>query len=436
MPSAASVVDASENYSRAVLRSIGGSVGVAVLLFSVQAVIALQSSLAPKSQQGPAVPYPSLTLQDSGGALAFLLPASIALQVLLRLARAQVLSKEAAAAEVAQRQFWGTVAGIVAMAAAFIALGSFADGFVSGLAGSTLDLKRVFGVPLGALIAMLFATDAAALAQQEARALELDTAYRDRECAALDDAAQRVSGVGYRHPRRRFAWQSALVCVCLVFTCAATAFALVQDAPATFVFTCTSLAVTAFTVWVLPGAAVYALRGKPLDMIMQIFPPIAVAGVFASQLIGFALPLVREKNDPWAYIAPIGYGLLLFAPIMLTPLVLSVPRSRIGRPAPLLDLARKRLTDEARRLRKYQERAAKRPTWAVLAWVAIGASVFPPIGFALAGAAAIHRSRGDAKRSKLFRASWIVPAAFMLVEAGALLFLPVLAVAFGWVSST
>ncbi|WCM55672.1 hypothetical protein JRG78_12330 [Microbacterium sp. EF45047] len=73
---------------------------------------------------------------------------------------------------VAQRQFWGRVAAIVALASAFVALSAFANAFVASIPGA-LDVVRLFGVPAGATLAMLIAADAATLAETQAERLSL-----------------------------------------------------------------------------------------------------------------------------------------------------------------------------------------------------------------------------------------------------------------------
>ncbi|MHA7984834.1 hypothetical protein ACX9R5_03430 [Rathayibacter sp. CAU 1779] len=383
--------------------------------------------------KSPSFPYPSITLQDAGAALVVLLTVSIALQALLRLPRdPDRLTPEDA---VAHRQFWGGFSSIVATAAAYIALCTFVNGFVTTVSESALDVKGLFGVPLGAVVALLLTSDAAAITQQEARVLRLADAYREKGIAALRIAADRVSGHRSTRPRQRFIWWSCGTGVSAVTLAALAAWSLVPDSNAAFIFASIAVISTATAVIVLPEAATAVLRGKALDLIMLTILPAMMVLIFAVQLIGYALPLVVERDQPWAYVPAIGFGLLLFVPVVLVPASLSLPRLWGDRSAPLLDLARKKLEDEADRLRKKETGPRDLETWEVFARAAVWVSPVPIVALPLAAAAALHRTHAEDNNRKWLRAAWICPSVLALVEIAALLLLPVYAVALGWVSA-
>ncbi|MGV8882567.1 MAG: hypothetical protein ACOH19_10465 [Rhodoglobus sp.] len=426
------VVAAAGKYSRSMLRTVGPALAIAFVAFIVQSAVAAGSQLAGDTANRTVILYPGLGISEAGSALLVLLPVSIALQILLRLPRdSEQLKPEDA---IAQRQFWGSVAALVAAGSAFVGMGTFFASFLASVGGSTLNPNELFGAPMGAFVALMFAADAAATAQRENEKLELASAYRRVEFRAIATARGRVRGKFRDHPRRSLiTWTSATLVLSVAATSALTWW-LLQNDRATVLFGAVALMVTLFGAIALPRAVIAVLRGKPLDFIMQTLPPALVILVFALQLTAFAFPLIPQPalNEPWAYVPGIAYGLLLFLPVILVVTVLTVrsPWSRFA--APMLDYSRSSLRAAAIRLCSKDQDPRELKTWEIFAWAAIGASVVPFVSLPLAAAATLHRARSTKPPSRLFRGMWICTAMIAALEIVALLFLPVYAAALGW----
>lgn len=433
LPAPQEIVAAGESYSREMLRTVGIAIGVAFALLGGQAVIAGATHLGSPGFSGATVPYPGIALSAAAAALAVLLPSSIALQILLRLPRDP--DQLARGDAVAQRQFWGSVAGLVSAGAAFVAIGAFIDGFIATMNGPTLDLNRLFGIPLGSAIAVAFAADAAATAQREGQKLRLADAYRGAEITALKIAIARVPGGENETPRRRLVRWEATAILMSTGICTAAAWFIVQDARATAVYAITTIMVSLFAALALPRTAIGALRGRPLEVIMQTLLPGLVIIVYALQLTAFAFTLIDDQEEPWAYVPSIAYGLLVFLPVVsfAVAVAVRVPGSSLA--APLLDYARFTMRTTANRLRSRRTERSERETWEIFAYAALGTCLIPIISIPLAAVATLHRPSIKLPRRRLFAVMWILPAAVAAVEIVALLLLPVYSVAFGWLPS-
>ncbi|MGQ7311063.1 hypothetical protein ACUOFU_05095 [Microbacterium arabinogalactanolyticum] len=416
------------------LREISRTAGVACAVFFALVVFAVISRLGGEGAGATIVRYPGITRTDAGTAIIFLLPISIALQILLRLPRDpdQLKPDEATA----QRQFWGSVAALVSAGSAFVALCAFVDGFIATVHDEVLDLNRLLGVPLGSVVALVIAADAAATAQREGRLLNLDSAYREEQINALEAAAKRATGDSSERPRRRLIIWLGLAVVVSVGVASAVVWFLLRDGRATALFGIIVLIVTFFSAFVLPHAGTDLLRGKLLEIIGQALQPVMVLLVFALQLTGFALSLIPEadQGQPSAYIPAIAYGVLAFLPVILATIMVAAhhPWSRLA--PPLFDYAGSALLESARRLREKEPQSRERDTWEVFAWAAILTSMLPAIPLLLALAAKVHRADSPRRRRHLFAAMWVFPIVIAALEVIALLLFPLYATSLGWMT--
>lgn len=417
------------------LRAIGRASGIAFATFFAQAVFATETRLIGQSASQTAIPYPGIGLPEAGAALLVLLPVSIALQILLRLARdPEQLGPEDA---VAQRQFWGNFAGLVAAGSAFVALCAFVVAFIATGSGTTLDLNQLFGVPIGAIVAMLLSADAAASAERESDRLQLAGAYRDAEIRALEHAAAQVGEKEHEHPRRRLIRWASIALLLSLALAGLLSWLLLRDGRAITLFTVMASILTLFVALALPRAATAVLRGKPLDIMMQILPPALILLLFGLQLTAYSFTLIPRSswNEPWAYLPGIAYGLLIFLPIVLVSVLLTTRVPRMKFAAPLLDYSRSTLESTAERLRKKEPKRPEFETWEIFAWSSICTCLLPFVSFPLAGGATFHRARSANRPRRLFLRMWICIAVVAALEIAALLLLPLYATSMGWLGA-
>lgn len=421
------VLVAETRYARSVRRSVGRAALVGALLVAMQALLVWMTRIDVSTARSEVSPV-TLAVENGEAALLVLLPASIALQVLVRMPRDhESIELEDACAH---RQFWGRVAAVVAMASAFIAQSTFVHALVENGQGHRLDVVELFGVPAGAAITLLIAADAATLADMEAERLSLDDSRASATLRNIEAAIARIPGTEHPHPKRRLVVQLSLLGVLTIGGGSWLAYTLNGHVGMTVGYAVLALMLLPFALHASMQAIPAVLQAKILETVLLLLMPsllvvvIVLEGAVAAMQVG-------TGGDVSRYLAGVAYGFLIPAPSVVIVLALIIPRGEQRASPPLFAVAQVSLNAQADRVRKVAPPADPEP-WRIFAWLAIAMSVLPPISVALATiATCLHREAGDA-RGGLIGWAWVIMALATMLELGALVLLPFYGEAMGW----
>lgn len=416
------VVAAETRYAGSLRRAVGLAALVAVLLVGIQILLAwlTATSGAASGQGSPMISPATLSVEQGGTALVLLLPASIALQVLLRMPR----DPESTGFEdsVAHRQFWGRVAVVVAMASAFVALSSFLGAMAVNFGAGTLDVVQIFGIPVGAALTLLIAADAAVLADLEAERLSLASSRAEDAVVKIEDAITRIPGKADPHPKRSLVVQSLVVGILVIGAATAGVFLLVRNPGLTAAFAFFATALSLFALGTATQIVPSLLQAKILDALLVLVPPALVTLVVVLEGATSAMPLIAG-TDEQRYLQGLAYGLLITVPPALIVTFLLVPRGPARVSPPLFAVARAALEAQIGRLRNQPARTAAAP-WRVLSTLAIITCLVPPVSVVLVIAATWLRKQSGDRRVALLVVAWVFTMVVAGLEIAALATLP------------
>lgn len=425
------VLLAETRYARALRRAVGAVAAIALLLVGMQALLA--SLLVSSAGDGPATAAlapAALSVEQGGSALILLLPASIALQLLLRMPRDP--ENHGLDDAVAHRQFWGHVAFFVALASSYVALSAFTGACAENLPSPTVNVVEVFSVPIGATLTMLIAADAAVQADAEAVRLDLGKERAARAVRQMEAALRRIVGRIDPHPKTSLWVQGAIFGLVLIGVAGVGVHQVFHDGGLTGVFVIFALVLTLFAVGTAVQVLPLLLQSKILDAVVILVPPAVVTVVVAMEAATTAMR-VEGEDDTVVYLQGLGYGLALPLPAAMVVAVLLIPRGRGRVTSPLFSVARQNLESQIARLQQQEPKAEPR-VWRALAGIAICVSPLPPLAFVLAIAATWQRRlEADARRG-LIIAGWVVSSTVAVLELAGLALLPIYGAALGWFS--
>lgn len=421
------VLVAETRYARSVRRSVGRAALVGALLVSMQALLAWMTRIDGSTARSEVSPV-TLAVENGVAALLVLLPASIALQVLVRMPRDhENIELEDACAH---RQFWGRAAAVVAMASAFIAQSTFVHALVENAQGHRIDVVELFGVPAGAAITLLIAADAATLADLEAERLSLDDSRASITLRNIEAAIARIPGMERPHPKRRLAVQLSLLGVLTIGGGSWLAHVLTGHVGMAVGYAILALMLLPFALHASAQAIPAVLQTKILETVLLLLMPSLLVVVIVLEGAVTAMQ-VGTGGDVSRYLAGVAYGFLIAAPSVVIVVAFIIPRGERRASPPLFAVARASLNAQAERLRKVAPPADPEP-WRVFAWLAIAMFVLPPISVTLATiATCLRREAGDARRG-LIGWAWAITALATMLELGALVLLPFYGEALGW----
>lgn len=421
------VINAEARYARFLRRWVGRAAVVGLLLVVMQAFLAWMTQIDASATRSVLSPV-TLAVENGGAALLLLLPVSIALQVLVRMPRDQESIEPGDAC--AHRQFWGRVAGVVALASAFIAQSTFFHAFVVNAQARTLDVVALFGVPLGAAITLLIAADAATLAEMEAERLSLDAARASVTIQGIEAAIARIPGKEHPRPKRRLIVQASLLGVLTVGTGSWLAHILIGHVGMTVGY-------AVFSIMLMPFALVTAIQVIPsvlqmriLEVVLLLILPSLISVVMVLEGATTAMQ-VRSGPDVQRYLAGIAYGFLICLPSVVAVVALTVPRGDQKASPPVFAIVRAGLKTKAERLQSVVPQADPEP-WRVFAWLAIGMLLLPPVSVTLATTATCLRGKPADARPGLLIWAWASTGLAAILELGAVVLLPFYGAALGW----
>lgn len=316
------VIAAETRYGRSLRQNIGLSVLVGGLIVGVQALLTWISSAGPQDRT-PSLSPAALAGEDGFTALTVLLPVSIALQVLLRLPRDHESTAQDEA--IAHRQLWGRIAGVVAMASAYVALSTFFDALIGSLSIMTVDIGKIAGVPLGLTIAMLFAADAATVADHQAERIDLAPVRSERTAEELNDAIRRIPGKVTPHPRRALIVQGMVVSAAATGAGSIVVQLIIGHRGATFVYAAVSALLTLFVLGVAVQVISSVVKLRILDTLTLLVPAGSLIVLFILESAFVAMHF-DTGGDMRRYLIGLGFGFLVAMPSSVTVALLSIPR--------------------------------------------------------------------------------------------------------------
>lgn len=425
-----SIAEAIDRYSRSMLQSIGGALVVAIVLYGAQALIAALHASDLADESAPRIPYPEITGPSASTAVTLLVTVAVALQVFLRLPR----DPERYSTEdgIAHRQFWGTISSAVALGSALVTVYTAVGAITAIAATGVVDLPRVFGIPFGAVVALVFASDAVSLVADESRSPLVVDARRTAEEEALTAVINKVR----RRARKRAThalvggftvWGLLAVLVCT----ALTRWLLGNPGMAGAYLTAALVSTT--VIFVASGhSAVTALRGRILECLVPCIGAGLVVLLFAMQIALIGFPHVPDPDEPTAYMRPMAAGLLVGAPGAITVFMFTALPWRKGHEPPMIDHARAVLIKQRARVKESNKPEERKERWEVVAWASIWLSIVPLVSVFLVDAARRGRREATQTKTLLFTMAWLVPVVVLGVEIAAVLLLPVYGSELGW----
>ncbi|WAA66130.1 hypothetical protein [Microbacterium oxydans] len=424
------VVAAETKYARSLRRAVGVAALVGSLLVGVQVLLAWLTRTAAEAQQTAVSVVSPATLdgQQGGAALLLLLPSSIALQVLLRMPRdhENVEPEDA----VAHRQFWGRMAAVVAMASAFVALSTFVNAAVANVTVNSLDVVEMFGVPAGAVLALLIAADAATQADLEAVRLSLASTRTAEAIERTRAAVSRIPGRADQSPKRSLVIQGVVVGVVVIGAGSALVHGMIGHAGLTAAYAFFATALSVFALGTAAQMIPSVLQAKILDTVIVLVPPALVTVVVVLEGATTAMRFASGE-DQSRYLTGLTYGLLIALPPVMIVAALVLPRGRGRVSSPLFAVARSSLLAQIARLEKVETRGESDP-WRVFAALAILASPLPPVALVLAVIATWQRRQSTDRRRPLIVGAWVVAGTVAVIEIVAVVTLPIYGQVLGW----
>ncbi len=422
------VIMAETRYARSLRRTAGRATAVGVLLVGVQMLFVALTGLNPdRGDSSLSLSPATLRLDHGGAALALLLPASIALQVLLRMPRDhESIEPEDA---IAHRQFWGRVAAVVAMSSAFVGLSTFLTAAGPHFPHD-LDVVRLFGVPVGAAMTLLISADAATVADLEAERLSLAPSRAGAAVDRIRSAVSRIPGEIDPTPLRSLMTRGVVLAVVTIAAGSWMVHGMLGLVGLTAAYAAFTAVLTLFAVGAAAQAIPSAIQAKVLDTMMVLVPPALVSIVVALEGSATAMRLGSGDDVP-RYLAGLTYGLLILLPPGAIVAALAFIPGSGGRSPALLAVARSSLQTQIERLQKVQE-PEEPQAWRVFAVVAMITSLLPPVSLVLVVIAYwLRRSSSDARRG-LIVAAWVITVLVAVLEVAALALLPVYGELLGW----
>lgn len=425
---AEAVVIAETRYARSLRRSAGRATLIGVVLVGVQVLFVGLSALGPADRSSALSLSPATLGPDHGAAaLVLLLPASIALQLLLRMPRDQEnIEPEDASAH---RQFWGRVAAVVAMSSAFVAFSTFLGAATTHFPRS-LDVVQLFGVPAGAAMTLLIAADAATLADLEAERLSLASSRTGVAVERIEAAIERIPGAIDPHPKRSLLWRGTVLAVVTIAAGSWAVQGMLGLVGLTAAYAVFSAVLCLFAVGAAVQAIPSALQARVLDTMMVVLPPALVSVVIALEGSATAMRLGSGDDVP-RYLQGLAYGLLILVPPVMVIGTLVFLRGRRNRSPALLSVARSSLQAQVERMRRVKAPQEPEP-WRAFAVVAMLLSLLPPASFVLAAIAAWSRRSSSDVRRGLIISMWLLTVLVAVLEIAALALLPFYGEWLGW----
>lgn len=422
---------AEQRYSTEVVRVFRNSLAIGGIAYAGLSIIAITSGAA-ASDSSPTFSLPQLDRPGAGATLAVLLPLAIALQVLNRVSREPEGTQEATS--VAHRQFWGGIALAVAIASAFVTWVTLTSDLVAAMTrGEAIDLVSMLGIPLGSLIATLLASDAVAVSTMESRVYGLAESRRSSAIAELRLARGRIVGRPRIRPLYAFVVRSVLSVVVATAVSASVVHLLVGDPKTTLIFCVAALIIAAFGMTMVPTIAEFAYRLQLSTVAGYGLLFALVSAAYSLQVTGAALTL-NPAAQPEDAASMILVGLIVPAPTVLAAVVVGARGHQARLATPLAELTRRRLERSILRLQNTKPPMTHRGPWERFAAAAIWLSFVPLAAVPLAVIARrLRRTADDSRRPWLAFFAWALPVAFSVVEGAALVALPWLAIAAGWV---
>lgn len=413
---------------RAFRRSVGGG-GAALIGLSIIAV----ATVSARDGASPLVAAPQLDRSGAGAALAVLLPLAIALQVLNRMPRDP--EAPSMASPTAQRQFWGGIASVVAVASAFVGWIALVSEIVTvATRGTAIDVVSVLGIPLGAFVAALVASDAAAISTMQSRHLGLDAARRRFSLVELRTARARIPGLDRPRAARSFVIQAVVSGTVATGALAAIVHVTVHDGRTTLLYGVAALIIVVFGTAMLPSIARSAYQLQLSTLLSNAVLFALVAAVYSLQTTAAVLTLNPSVEAPGDVAPMIIVGLLVPLPAVLVSLVLALPGSDNRRRTPLSALAHRSLERSISKLQSEPQPSRRSAPWERYALTATALSVVPvAAAFPAVIAWKVRRAQQDVRKPGLAIASWVLPSTFLVLETAAFIALPWVAVAWGWV---
>src|SRR5699024_7025848 len=157
----------------------------------------------------PRISYPSANIDATVVAVTLLITAAIAVQVFLRLPRdPERFSKEDA---VSQRQFWGPVAILIAIGSAFLIPLVVVDAIITSADSGVLNMAEAIGIPLVAVLALVFASDATTIVAEEGKQQYFVQLQTKAKILELRKTAGRIKGKPRKGSTRALIGYSILI---------------------------------------------------------------------------------------------------------------------------------------------------------------------------------------------------------------------------------
>ena len=412
------------------LKSLWLTLFMAMVLYIGHWLISWLSGLD-TADANPRIPPPGVEPVSATALLAILLAASLAVQSLLRMSRDP--SRFTVEEAIAHRQYWGGIANLVALAAAFMLVYAFGNGLLGSIQNLELNLYTLFVLPFSALLALLSSTDASVLAENEAKKFSVKNGQYELEIQRLQSAIAKIPGTSRPRARRALVFSSIGLGAFSVGFCSLLVYFLLHDWTAVMLFASISLLLYCYVVPFVISSASLALRGRLLSSINQLIPAAFVPAVIVTQSLVPMLQITGAgESDRLLSITTI---LACFATGVPTVLALGFLMVRMNPPRAslFLDFQRAKMRRSIIAIRTQTAEEDRREVWEYFAWAAVSLSWIPPAAFFLSVATTWHRPKtGKGTKGLLYGWAWAAPIIGLLVEIALLVLLPWYGHALGW----
>lgn len=427
---ATTIIQERDYYSRSMLKNLWLALFMATILYIGHWLISWLSGLD-TADANPRIPAPGIEPVSATTLLAILLAASFAVQSLLRMSRdpRRFTVEEA----IAHRQYWGGIANLVALAAAFMFVYALGNGLLGSMRNLELNLYTLFVLPFSALLALLSSTDASVLAENEAKKFSVKNGQYQHEIQHLQTAIAKIPGTSRPRTRRALVFRSIGIGVFSVGTCSLLIYFLLHDWTAVALFASIALLLFCYVVPFVISSASLALQGKLLSSITQLIPAAFVPVVVITQSLVPMLQITGAGgNDRLLASTTILACFATVVPTLMTLVFLMVRRPNSPRASLFLDFQRAKMRRSVIAIRTQTAEKDRRENWEYFAWAAVSLSLIPPAAFFLSVATAWHRRNADRRKRGLYWWAWAAPMVGFLVEIALLVLLPWYGHALGW----
>lgn len=407
-------------------------VGIAAgALYLMQWFLAFVSSKTSESSSTPRIPYPSANIDATQVAVTLLITAAIAVQVFLRLPRdSERFTREDA---VSQRQFWGPIAILIAIASAFLIPLVAVDAILSSADSGVLNTAEAIGIPLVAVLALIFASDAATIVAEEGKQEYFVQLQTKAKISELRKTAGWIKGKSRKRPTWALVGYSISIGSILVGLGTWAAWGLTEQQLLIIAYAVLSSLCTAGMVIVSAQSVPAILRGRILDSIFQVLLPVLAIVLVSLQSMILALPYIGTPKDPAAYIPPLSYGVMITIPPFATVALLAAIKLPGGRSAPLMDFARNQIEKLIEKYEQVQStHRSDNEMWRVLSGAAILLSPIPFLSIFLSAGATWHRRHSPHQSKPLLIAGWAFSIFFAVAETLAMIFIAFYGPHLGW----